>query len=102
MEVKPKIYFVNEREVHMFGDSVGVCWNLIEEEKRIYIAGVISPVKVDVRSGAPYIDFVWIRKRDEEFYEDEDSPVAGGIDVEVAKKIVNELNLAIEYITTLK
>ena len=37
MGVKPKIYFVNEREVHMFGDSVGVCWNLIEEEKRIYI-----------------------------------------------------------------
>lgn len=103
MEIKPKIYFVGEREVHMFGESVGVCWNLIEEEKRLHIAGAIQPVKVDVRSGEPYIDFVYIRKDNEgNFYEDEDSSVAGGINTALAKEIVKELKLAIEYIATLK
>jgi len=104
MEIEPRIYFVNEKEVHMVGDSVGVCWNLTEEKKQIKGEdGLTYVAKINIRSGKPYINFVSIVKTGKgNFYEDEDSSVVGGIEVEFAKKIVDELKLAIEYISTLK
>ena len=103
MVIKPKIYFVSEREVHMVGNSVGVCWNLEEAEKQLKDENeVVYKAKINIRSGRPYIDFVDIRKDGDSFYVDEDSSVVGGIDVGFAKEIVEELKLAIEYITTLK
>lgn len=102
--MKPKIYILDEseKEVHMFGNSVGVCWNLEEDEKHLKGKdGIVYKAKVKIRSGDPYIDFVNIRERDGEFYEDEDSSVAGGISIEFAKKILGELQLALEYIESL-
>lgn len=92
------------RELHMVGDSVAVCWNVKRSEKEIkgedgltYKAEIWTRKDID-----PYIDFVCIRERDnKEFYEDEDSSVAGGISVEHAESIKDELTKAIEYIKSL-
>ena len=85
-ETKPKIYFVEGKEVHMVGDYVGVCWNLDAENNR---------------EGDPYINFVWIRENDGKVWEDEDSSIAGGIDFELAMKLVDELQSALDYATQL-
>ena len=47
--------------------------------------------------GEKYIDFVDVRRdNDDEWYEDDDSPVVGGIDVEFAEQIRDELSAAVE------
>jgi len=83
-KIKVEIFFVEEKEVHTVSDSVGVCWNLDDDGKR---------------EGDPYVSFVQIRERDGEIYEDEDSPVEGGMDFDWAKTILGELQLALEYAT---
>jgi hypothetical protein len=92
------------RELHMVGDSVAVCWNLKRSEKKIkgedgltYKAEVWERTSIE-----PYIDFVRILKnRDEEFYEDDDSSVAGGISLKGAERIRDELTKAIDYLKSL-
>jgi hypothetical protein len=101
--MEPKIYRLHSKEVHMFGDYVGVVWNT-EQKKRTIIGedGLAYSAQVAVRSGEPYIDFVWIRGEDaDEPWEDEDSPVEGGLDADSAVQIATELQRAAIYLRSL-
>lgn len=97
-----KIYQLSEKEVHMVGDVVGVVWRTETKTKQITGEdGLKYRAEVPVRDGEPYISFFNIREdRDGEFYEHDDSPVDGGISAEYAKKVADELLLAIEYLKT--
>jgi hypothetical protein len=97
------IYHLAEKEVHMVGDYVGVVWPTKEQKKALPgYDGLIYHAPVNVRSGDPYIDFLTIRKDDrrDEFYEDEDSPADGGLSMDTAKQMAEELLRAVEYIKT--
>ena len=97
-----KKYMLRERDIHMEGDCVGVCWNLNRAKKSLKDASGLEYIAVvPVRTGDPYIDFVSIRGRADDYYEDEDSPVDGGFGVEVAGQIIRELQWAIVYLNSL-
>jgi len=98
--ITPIQIITTHREIHMMGDMVAVCWNLETREKKITIAGIEYIGLEQTRSGNPYIDFVWIRQdnQTDEPYEDEDSPVDGGIDTETAQQLIDELTIAIQYL----
>ena len=97
-----KVYKL-DREIHMVGDSVAVCWNCNRKMKTIEKDGVTYKGEVHVRQGTPYIDFVSLREYDDgEFFEDEDKPVDGGLSKSCALQIANELKLAYEYINYLE
>jgi len=91
------------RGVHMVGDYVAVCCNLRRAVGMVIVDGVVYPsmemVEVPDLTN-PYIDFVDLRKDDRtgEMYEDEDSPVDGGIDKDTAEKVAHELLEAVKYI----
>lgn len=100
IEVKVYRFSDTEREVHMVGEYVGVCWplKLVERSEDGW------PVSYHERGKRPYIDFVWIRQAEKtgEYWIDEDSPVQGGFSVEAAEQIAKELLLAVEYMKGLK
>ena len=94
-----------EREVLMMGDYVAVCWNghYIEKSVPSLPMHKITVQKWQRARFKPYIDFVWLREDpDGNPYEDEDTPVAGGIGVDVARQVASELVKAAEYIEALK
>ena len=94
-----KIYYLDEKEVHMFGDYVGVVWPTRDvTTKSVDAEGNRVTTTKRVRASSPYIDFLWIRETDGEVYEDDDSPVSGGLALKQAAKVVQELLLAIEYL----
>lgn len=98
MKMEPKVYQLSEKEVHMVGDCVGVVWNTRREKRILTLEdGVKYRAEIPVREGEPYIDFFTIRESDGEFYEDDDSPVQGGLDCKFAEQIAEELRAAIEY-----
>lgn len=84
----------------MVGDYVGVVWNTSPQRKEIRGEdGETYSATVQLRSGAPYIDFLTIREsKDEGFYEDEDSPAEGGLSASAAEQIATELRLAVDYL----
>lgn len=86
------------------GDMVAVCWNLKTERVKTIVAGIEYTGKRQTRYGNPYIDFVtvWQDEKTDKLYEDEDSPVNGGINIRDAKMLVIELQLAIDYMNELK
>ncbi len=95
------------REVHMIGNMVAVCWNTQEERRTLtgpdgatYEAAVQVRCAECLEQGKPYIDFVTIRHDESGFYEDEDSPIRGGISQETALQLMKELQDAIEYMKT--
>lgn len=98
---EPTIYNkLGEREVHLFGECVGVCWNLRQETRALKDTdGTIYYAKKHVRGGAPYIDFVTIREWENGgFSEDEGSPVDGGFPAGWAEKtLLPALQEAIAY-----
>jgi len=49
----------------------------------------------------PDIDFVWIREHGEEFYENDDSPVDGGLGRQGALDVAGELLEAVKYMENL-
>jgi hypothetical protein len=76
-----KTYELDNRYVVMMGDYVAVCWNENKNEM--------------------YIDFVNLRydpRYENQWYEDEDSTVPGGISSNVALHISEELIKAHKYI----
>ena len=93
-EIMNKIYKLeNEgREIHLpsGNQTVAIVWDLTERE--------IDATKEYIRSSYPYIDFVSIRGKEGGYYEDEDSPVAGGINPELARTISLELECACQYL----
>ena len=94
------IYYLDEKEVHMMGDYVGVVWNTRDvTTKTIDAQGRHITTTEGVRNGSPpYIDFLRIRDADSDPYEDDDSPVSGGLTLKEAAKIAQELLLAVEYL----
>ena len=99
--MEPKVYHLSEKEVHMVGEVVGVVWNTKTMKKRLIgDDGLEYKAEVQVREGNPYIDFFNIREDNEEFYEDEDSPVDGGLDASFAEKVAYEILEAVKYYKT--
>lgn len=100
------IYVFSEREVHMMGDKkYGVCvaWNMKNQIKTLKDdQGTVYTASVPARSGEPYIDFTAIRNADGDAFEDEDSPVRGGISPEFALKLAVDLQAAVEYLKELQ
>ena len=89
----------SDKEAHMMGDCVAVCWNVVPKTKVITKDGIDYKAEVYERTkAAPYIDFINLREHDEDIWEDEDSPVDGGLSLEQAVKIQEELGKAIEYL----
>lgn len=92
--------FTGSRFVHMVGDFVAVCSKASVVKRAVTVDGVEYTAKVNtpVLTDA-YIDFVDLRQdRGGEWYEDDDSPVEGGLAITHAQKVADELNKAIEYI----
>jgi hypothetical protein len=87
-------------------NSVAVCWNIHKalkslkgEDGLVYKAEVWERAK----DSKPYIDFVSVREYEkEEFVESEDSPVDGGLSIDFAQSIADELYRAIKYVAFLK
>lgn len=98
--MEPKIVILDEKEVHLMGSYVGVVWNVEKKQKTIKGEdGMTYRGEIAVRTGEPYIDFITIREDGEgEPFEDEDSPVQGGLDTKAAAQIITELYDAISYI----
>ena len=89
------------REVHMMGSYVGVCLRIEQEKKVIMQDGIKYLGETWVRNDSipPYIDFLDIRQdKDGVAYKDDDSPVRGGLSVNNAIQIAQELAEAIHYI----
>lgn len=90
-----EIFLENEeRYVLMMGETVAITWNAREVSKSVY------PYRSWEKEGKPYIDFVNLRQdgKDGSYYEDEDSPVVGGIDTDYARKLISELTAACEWL----
>lgn len=101
MSVKVEIYRDTDREVHMVGDNVGVCWRVESRKKTITGEDGLKYTADEIyRCGDPYINFVWIRKDDEGIFLwiDEDSVADCGFGTETAMLLIDELKLAVEYI----
>lgn len=93
------------REVMMMGQYVAVCWPGHYEFEKIDECYSTEKWQRSHNKWHPYgyIDFVWLREDpDGGFYEDEDSPVEGGLDPDVARQIAAELIKAADYIESLK
>jgi hypothetical protein len=94
------------REVHFpdGNNAVAVCWNTKTVTKSIKGADGLT-YKAEVRERTktePYIDFVSVREyAKDDFVEDEDSTVAGGISVKYAESLAQELIKAVAYIKKL-
>jgi hypothetical protein len=88
------------KEAHMMGDYVAVCWRVSPHTKTIIKDGVNYKAEVYERDpkAKPYIDFINLREDEDEVWEDEDSPVRGGMNIKLAEKIHKELGEAIEYL----
>jgi|SRR3990172_4918823 len=94
--MKPTIYFLNEKEVHMFGDYVGVVWNLrIQRQKFKGEDGLIHISESKVR-GKPYIDFIIISQEGNK--DPWEEPYEGGLYLNDAIKVSKELKEAIRYL----
>ena len=113
MNMKKVILSNAGKEAHFPGDNtaVAVCWNVHRVEKKIEGAdGLTYKAEVWERSPSPhgnkepqaYIDFVTVREDGEDTWEDEDSPVDGGLSIEFAEKIAKELVRAIQYTKEMK
>jgi len=89
----------SDKEAHMMGDCVAVCWKVVPKTKVITKDGIDYKAEVYERTkAAPYIDFINLREHDEDIWEDEDSPIRGGMNIKLAEKIHKELGEAIEYL----
>lgn len=96
-----KEYTIDDREIHMVGEYVGVAWNLRYEKRKIKGEdGLTYTADVPLRDSGPYIDFFSIRGEEDDWWVDEDSPVEGGIYANMARSVAAELLVAAEYLET--
>jgi len=90
---------LGSREAHFIGDYTAVCWNTETVKKTLKKGGVKYTAHIEERCSPPYIDFINLRDEDgDTFYEDDDSPISGGIDVAKAEKLIEELKKAVVYL----
>lgn len=96
----------NGRILHLFEDCVAVAWNTREQKEKSVVDGKTITKTWREPTGLPYIDFVSVRNwnddEEERIWEDEDSPVEGGMSLSYAKHIYRVLGIAIEYLEKLK
>jgi len=101
-----RIYRTADREIHrrLGSPDVAVCWNLAKHSTLEQRDGMEIHTTRYTRHGAPYIAFVWLRRNpdDGSWYEDEDSPVHGGLSLEEATRLREELAWAITYLPTME
>ena len=85
----------NEQRVHMVGEYVGVCCNFDWEQS--------SDGMIRKKTGTPYIDAWKVYGIDQNGIGDvgRDHPLQGGLQLDLAKQIHNELGAAIEYLESL-
>lgn len=105
MSIVPKaIHIIDDYEIHMLGEVVAVKWQLkTTKTKEVMPDGSHVTTERSSRRGPPYIDFVQMRQdRDGTWYEDDDSPVSGGISETYAQQLVQELQQAITYLAEKK
>lgn len=102
---EPKLYQLEDKDVLMFGDSVGLAWyvTIVEEKQTVtvgdntYFGATVKRREYD--RPLPHIDFFWLRQDENgEWYEDEDSPVAGGLSLADARAVAAELTAACDYL----
>ena len=96
--MEPKVYFIDNREIHQFGFYVSVVWATEDREERQGNRRVVTTAR---DGDPPYISFLWIRNEDEETWIDEDSTVAGGLRVDQAEEMAQGLLAAAAYIRSL-
>jgi len=93
---------IDSRAIYMAGKYVAVVLPVIKKDFRKVIDDIEykGSAKIADLSGKPYIDFIDLRHddRDDEWYIDDDSPVAGGLDIGFSDQIANEIRAAIAYI----
>lgn len=96
-----KIYRLTntEKEAH-FPDgnqvlrrAVAVCWNISTEDYEDWY--IPAPEY-------PYISFLTVREDRGDYYQDEDSPVEGGLSPVEALEIAEELKRAVNYLSRLQ
>lgn len=94
-----KKYTIDNREIHMMGDFVAVCWSLRSEKKSIIKDGITYSANIKVRKEEPYIDFITIwRYEDGENCISDDISIEGGLSVVTAKAVADEITKACDYI----
>ena len=98
-------YIIEEQnaEIHMFGNYLGVRWNLKTEYKQVTLEdGANTMARVSVRDGKPYIYFGLIKT-----YSNrgvgiaDDLSVEGGISEKEARTIAVDLVNAADYLKSL-
>jgi DNA-dependent RNA polymerase auxiliary subunit epsilon len=93
------------KAVRMIGDWVGISWRTHEITKTLTVNHETFTAKVTeiVDKKDANIEFINIRQdRDGEWYEDEDNYITDWLTVAHARKIVEELQAAIEYVEKVK
>ncbi len=98
-----KRYWIDNREF-FFPDGneyTAVCWYFETKRDEVITKAKRTVIESQMRRGKPYIVFADIRQFGKEYYLRDDTPVMGGLDVEFAKKIRDELDRAIEYMKSL-
>lgn len=102
---KFKIYFLkdSDEEIYMFGDYIGIVWDLEEVTKTtVNETGHRQKVTVYERTGEKYIGFPIIRgNTEEDYYLDDDKSIDGGLSLEAARQVAQELTSAVEYLESL-
>jgi hypothetical protein len=88
----------------MVGEYTAICWRTKIVAVHKMVDGIWMTGESMERIGDPFITFVDIRhdKQTDEDYEDEDSPLMGGISAEFAQQIIKELTDAVEYMNQLQ
>ena len=96
----------NEKEIHLLGEHVALCWTLKSEMRTIKgDDGKTYRAEVYTREEDPYIDFVWVRGGVEDgdaegyYWEDDDNVGSGGMDAKTAVQVSTELQKAAKYLT---
>jgi hypothetical protein len=100
MNIQPdQIVFPTNRstELHMFGQYVSVCWNIVTRTTVRLENGARLVENLTRRVGHPYLNLIMVRSDSEGDYVDDDSPGAGGFTASFARGIATDLVRAAEY-----
>lgn len=95
-----KEYILDYYEIHLPSgcEYAAVCWRIDREETQEVVGRRLMRTFKPVRKGVPFIDLVTIRGEEGDYWLDKNSPVAGGMYLDHARKIAKELALACDYL----
>lgn len=96
---EPKIYYLDEKEVHSFGNYVAVVWNTDMVRKLVTDEhGKKIMADVQVRISKPYIAFITVLDYGNDGFREHSDYISGGHSWAQATKVAQELDQAIEYL----